>query len=74
MGYPEGVKVYRLWCLETGHKRCITSREVVFNEAEVALKKINDISRSAQIFEEELEHEEIHVEVEHVDTEMCIPY
>lgn len=28
--YPEGVKAYRLWCLESSHKRCITSRDVVF--------------------------------------------
>ena len=32
VGYPEGVKGYKLWCLEKGHKRCFISRDVVFNE------------------------------------------
>ena len=36
IGYPEGVKGYRLWCLEPGHKRCIISRDVVFNELQMA--------------------------------------
>jgi len=36
--YPEGVKGYKLWCLEDGHKKCIISRDVVFNEFEMAHK------------------------------------
>ena len=36
MGYPEGVKGYRLWCLEPGHKKCIVNRDVTFNELEMA--------------------------------------
>lgn len=47
--YSEGVKVYRLWCLEPGHKRCIIHRDVVFNEAEMAFKKTDDIGRSTKI-------------------------
>uniref|UniRef100_A0A803PS03 Retrovirus-related Pol polyprotein from transposon TNT 1-94 n=1 Tax=Cannabis sativa TaxID=3483 RepID=A0A803PS03_CANSA len=39
LGYPEGVKGYKLWCLEPGHKKCIISRDVVFNEEEMAMKK-----------------------------------
>ena len=39
----------------------------------MAFKKTDDVSRSAQIFEEELEHEEIHVEVEHNDAELHNP-
>ena len=23
IGYPEGIKDYKLWCLENGHKKCI---------------------------------------------------
>lgn len=49
--------------------RCITSRNVVFNEAKMAFKKIDDVGRNAKISEEEMEHEEILVEVEHSDTE-----
>ena len=66
LGYPEGVIAYRLWCLEPGHRRCITSRDVVFNEAEMAFKKTDDV-------EEELEQIEIPVEVEHSDAELHDP-
>src|ERR1051325_7757471 len=64
LGYPEGVTAYRLWCLESGHRRIITSRDVVFNEAEMAFKKTNDVVRSAEVSDEELEQVEIPVEVE----------
>lgn len=36
LGYLEGVKAYRMWCLESGHMRCITIQDLVFNEAEMA--------------------------------------
>ena len=49
LGYPEGVKAYRLWYLEPSHRRCITSQDVVFNEAEMAFKKTDDIGRSSKI-------------------------
>lgn len=32
IGYPQGVKAYKLWSLEQGERRCIISRDVVFNE------------------------------------------
>ena len=32
LGYLEGVKAYKLWCLEPGYKKCIMSRDVIFNE------------------------------------------
>lgn len=38
IGYPEGVKGYKFWCLEAGHKRCLISRDVVFKEEEMAMK------------------------------------
>ena len=53
--------------------RCITSRNVVFNEPEMTFKKTDGVSRNVQIFEDVLEHEEILVEVDHVDVELCIP-
>src|SRR3954468_10936019 len=46
MGYPEGVKVYRLWCLEPGQNKSIISRDVVFNEVEMTFKT-DDVGRSA---------------------------
>lgn len=73
LGYSEGVKAYRLWFLEPGHKRCIKSRYVVFNEAKMAFKKIDDIGRNAKISEEDQEHEQIIVEVEHSNAELHNP-
>ncbi|KAH9744680.1 hypothetical protein KPL70_003806 [Citrus sinensis] len=35
LGYPEGVKGYRLWCTDLKPPRCIVSRDVVFNEQEM---------------------------------------
>src|SRR3954469_4973645 len=73
MGYLEGVKAYRLWCLKPSHKRSIASRDVVFNEAEMAFKKTDDVGRSTETSDEELEQVEIPVEVEHGDIELHIP-
>lgn len=39
MGYPEGVKGYRLWCIEAGNQKCIISRDVVFNENDFTMNK-----------------------------------
>lgn len=36
IGYPEGVKGYKLRCLESGYKRCLISRDVVFDELKMA--------------------------------------
>ncbi|KAG8388047.1 hypothetical protein BUALT_Bualt02G0084500 [Buddleja alternifolia] len=36
LGYPEGVKAYRLWCLEPGMKKCIISRDVTFKKTVMA--------------------------------------
>ncbi|KAH9702699.1 hypothetical protein KPL70_010850 [Citrus sinensis] len=38
MGYPEGVKGYKLWCTEMKPPKCIVSRDVVFNESEMLMK------------------------------------
>lgn len=37
IGYLEGVKGYKLWCLEPGHKKCLISRDVVFDEHEMEI-------------------------------------
>lgn len=50
--------------------RRITSRYVVFNEAEMTFKKIYDVGRIAKISREELEHKDILVEVEHSNVEL----
>lgn len=33
LGYPDGVKGYKLWCLIT--RKCLISKDVTFNEAEM---------------------------------------
>ncbi|KAL4031342.1 hypothetical protein IC575_009619 [Cucumis melo] len=35
IGYPQGVKGYKLWCIEKGMNKCIISRDVIFNETEM---------------------------------------
>jgi len=45
IGYPEGVKGYKPWCLEDGHKTCIISRDVVFNESEMAYKTTSNTNK-----------------------------
>lgn len=55
LGYPEGVQDHRLWCLEPGHMRCITSQDVVFNEVDMSFKKIDDVGRSTKISIEKIE-------------------
>lgn len=38
LGYPEGVKGYRLWRLEKGEEKCIISRDVIFDELNIAMR------------------------------------
>lgn len=48
LGYPEGIKAYKLWCLEEGMRKCIISRDVTFNEAEMGYKiQNNDLPEKA---------------------------
>ncbi|CAH9074788.1 unnamed protein product [Cuscuta europaea] len=41
IGYPEGVKGYKLLVIQPGAYKCFVSRDVVFNEVEFHYKKIN---------------------------------
>ena len=34
ISYPEGIKGYKLWCLESSQKKTIIRRDMVFNEEE----------------------------------------
>ncbi|KAH9672650.1 hypothetical protein KPL70_017818 [Citrus sinensis] len=38
LGYPEGVKGYRLWCVDSKPPQCIISRDVRFHEEELLNK------------------------------------
>ncbi|KAM6598726.1 hypothetical protein CsatA_018335 [Cannabis sativa] len=43
LGYLDGVKGYKLWCLEDGYKKCIIRRDAVFKEHEMAMKTTNTL-------------------------------
>lgn len=42
IGYPDGVKGYKLWCVEPGHNRSTISRDVTFNETNFQGKKVKE--------------------------------
>ncbi|KAL9460198.1 hypothetical protein AB3S75_003409 [Citrus x aurantiifolia] len=46
LGYPEGVKGYRLWCTDPKPPRCIVSRDVVFNEQEMLKSYVQRLENS----------------------------
>ena len=46
LGYPEGVKGYRLWCTDLKPPRCIVSRDVVFNEQEMLKSYVQKLENS----------------------------
>ena len=39
IGYPDGVKGYKLWYEDGGSSKCILSRDVVFRETEYYMTK-----------------------------------
>ncbi|KAL3623657.1 hypothetical protein CASFOL_032473 [Castilleja foliolosa] len=61
LGYPTGVKGYRLWCIEPNERRMVISRDVTFNELEMPLKMnqpLNSLSKGDSKVEVELRQEE----------------
>ena len=58
ISYPEGVKGYKLWKLESGETRCIISRDVTFDESRMAMlsKKQKDNNSSNENTNFEVEH------------------
>jgi len=61
IGYPEGVKGYKLWKLELGETRCIISRDVTFDESRMTMlsKEQKDNRSSSENTNFEVEHSEI---------------
>ncbi|KAH9687674.1 hypothetical protein KPL70_014852 [Citrus sinensis] len=58
IGYPEGVKGFKIWCTDLKPPKCIVSRDVVFNEG--SLMKINhepDLETENSRLTEKLEFE-----------------
>nr|KYP47740.1 Retrovirus-related Pol polyprotein from transposon TNT 1-94 [Cajanus cajan] len=64
IGYPEGVKGYKLWCLKPGYKKCLISRDVIFNEIEMA----NLVKPSKVEIHEKSQDQTIKIKVEFVVT------
>src|SRR5690606_24299954 len=52
MGYPFGTKGFRVWIPEDG--KCITSRNVVFNEEELYKHTILDSKKDMEVEESDL--------------------
>lgn len=38
LGYPHGVKGYRLWCIEKGKQMFLVNRDVVFDESKIGMQ------------------------------------
>ncbi|KAL9422495.1 hypothetical protein AB3S75_034714 [Citrus x aurantiifolia] len=66
IGYPNGVKGYKLWCTDLTPPRCIISREVIFNEGSVLSKK--PLPKDAEPKTKSLES--VQFEVEHSDQKL----
>lgn len=55
LGYQDGVKAYRLWNLEKGDQKILVSRDVIFDEDEMPLKKREDNSATIELMHPEVE-------------------
>lgn len=55
LGYPKGVKGYRLWCCEPGYQKVIFSRDVVFDESYMPFVKSENTDTSKHTVEVEVE-------------------
>ena len=60
LGYPEGIKGYRLWCVEPSFQKCLISRDVRFNEEEMPMKK----DTNTVVTQKEEADPKLHFEVE----------
>lgn len=58
IGYPQGVKGYKLWCLKPKHNKCTISIDIVFNELQMSnlimsFKSVGSQSSQVQVKSEE---------------------
>ncbi|KAH9647652.1 hypothetical protein KPL70_025267 [Citrus sinensis] len=64
IGYPDGVKGYKLWCIDLEPPRCIISRDVAFNE-----KAVLEVRKDAGLKTQKPQvQDDIQFEVEHPDS------
>ena len=52
LGYPNGVKRYKLWCTNLDPPRCIISRDVVFNEKVILETRKNTMDKAKKLQEQ----------------------
>lgn len=52
-GYPEGVKGFRLWCIEKGQPKVLISRDVVFREFEMYYSKEDSNHQHERLVDDE---------------------
>ena len=60
LGYPEGVKGYRLWCTDLKPPRCIVSRDVIFNEQEMLksyMQKLENSDKNTGVLRDQIKVE-----------------
>nr|GEX02178.1 hypothetical protein [Tanacetum cinerariifolium] len=67
LGYPEGVKGYRLYRLDNESPKIVTSRNVVFNESVMYKDTLKDSGAGADKFVEELQ---VEVELQRLNNHM----
>ncbi|KAH9648039.1 Integrase catalytic domain-containing protein [Citrus sinensis] len=57
LGYPEGVKGYRLWCVDSKPPQCIISRDVRFHEEELLNKQMSPVNNTESEPQAGVKHE-----------------
>ena len=67
LGYPDGVKGYRLWCIDMKPPKCIINRDVTFNELEILNKSKTTESKD---YRSETRPESVQFEVESYEQNM----
>ena len=59
IGYPDGVKGYKLWRMEPGEPKCIISRDVTFDESRMAAGNANQSDSKCKKYDQEGTHVEV---------------
>ena len=60
IGYPEWVKGYKIYCIDLNPPKCIISRDVIFNEYELIVKRqtiegTNSSTKNSEVVEFKVE-------------------
>lgn len=71
LGYPEGVKGYKLWCTEPGKQGCSISRDVTFNEDERPLKSedSNSDKKKSDMTQFEVELDQLNQDLKSIESD-----